>query len=213
KEWSIIGALRYIEPKTEILSIDTINTFKTDLYSLLRSIGEKGYAHEFAKKKARKILTNYDKSFFSADVKRFIDEIELKNEKKEFHTSISRRVTSASTLRALEEHRTDRITIEALRNAINTTSTIEDLRGEIMDGVENGQIVSEAVQESSDLGAQSYDQEGQDLLRNTNTLGKRENTSDAEEERSPKFSETNQHSIFYGGLPNYEEGIKIDPEL
>ncbi|CAI2171278.1 6383_t:CDS:2 [Funneliformis geosporum] len=51
------------------------------------------------------------------------------------------------------------------------------------------------------------------LLRSTNTLGKRENASDAEEERSPKFSESNQHSIFYGGLPNYEEGIKIDPEL
>jgi hypothetical protein len=88
-------------------------------------------------------------------------------------------------------------------------------------------------------------------LRNTNTLGKRENASDAEEERvlkrqynrdryttpppprqplrqsprqsprrpdnliieSPKFSESNQHFIFYGGLPNYEEGIKIDPEL
>ncbi|GBC45840.2 hypothetical protein GLOIN_2v1767342 [Rhizophagus irregularis DAOM 181602=DAOM 197198] len=73
-----------------------------------------------------------------------------------------------------------------------------------MDGVENGQVISEAVQESSDLSAQSYDQEDQDLLRNANTLGKRENASDAEEER---------HSIFYGGLPNYEEGIKIDPEL
>ncbi|CAB5395934.1 unnamed protein product [Rhizophagus irregularis] len=73
-----------------------------------------------------------------------------------------------------------------------------------MDGVENGQVVSEAVQESNDLSAQSYDQEDQDLLRNANTLGKRKNASDAEEE---------QHSIFYGGLPNYEEGIKIDPEL
>ncbi|KAF0408425.1 hypothetical protein F8M41_008504 [Gigaspora margarita] len=80
----------------------------------------------------------------------------------------------------------------------------EDLRGEIMDEVENDQIVSEAVQELSDLGAQSYDQEDQDLLRNTNTLGKRENASDTEEER---------HSIFYGGLPSYEEGIEIDPEL
>lgn len=48
KEWSIINALRYIELKTEILSKDTINTFKTDLYSLLRSISEKGHAHEFA---------------------------------------------------------------------------------------------------------------------------------------------------------------------
>lgn len=72
------------------------------MYSLLQSLSGKCYVHEFAKKKARKILTNYNKSFFSADVKRFIDEIELKNEKKEFHTSISRRVTSASTLRALE---------------------------------------------------------------------------------------------------------------
>ena len=65
-------------------------------------MSDKCYVHELAKKKARKILTNYHKVFFSANVKRFIDEIELKNEKKEFHTSISRRVTSASTLRALE---------------------------------------------------------------------------------------------------------------
>ncbi|CAG8838516.1 30663_t:CDS:2, partial [Racocetra persica] len=162
KEWSVINALRYIEPKTELLSLDTINIFKDDMYSLLCSLSDKCYVHEFAKKKARKILTNYDKSFFSADVKRFIDEIELKNENKAFHTSINRRVTSASTLRALEEHRTDRIAIEDLRNAINT-STIEDLRGEIMEEVENDQIVSEAVQELSDLGAQSYDQEDQDL--------------------------------------------------
>ncbi|CAG8705907.1 3716_t:CDS:2, partial [Dentiscutata heterogama] len=219
-------------PKTELLSLDTINIFKDDMYSLLCSLSNKSYVHEFAKKRARKILANYDKSFFSAD---------------EFHTSISRKVTSASTLMALEEHRTDRIAIENLRNAINTTPTIEydserkheDLRGEIMDEVENDQIVSEAVQELGDLGAQSYDQENQDLSRNTNTLGKRENASDAEEEgvlkkrqynrdryttppprrldnliiESPKFSESNQHSIFYGGLPNYEEGIEIVPEL
>ncbi|KAF0408424.1 hypothetical protein F8M41_008503 [Gigaspora margarita] len=102
KEWSVINALRYIEPKTELLSLDTINIFKDDMYSLLCSLSDKCYVHEFAKKKARKILTNYDKSFFSADVKRFVDEIELKNEKKEFHTLINRRVTSASTLRALE---------------------------------------------------------------------------------------------------------------
>ncbi|CAG8553180.1 5108_t:CDS:10 [Gigaspora margarita] len=189
KEWSIINALRYIEPKTELLSLDTINIFKGDMYSLLCSLSDKCYMHEFAKKK-------------------------------EFHISINRRVTSASTLRTLEEHHTDRIAIKDLRNAINT-STIEydserkhkDLRGDIMDEVENDQTVSEAVQELNDLGVQSYDQEDQDLLQNTNTLGKRENASDTEEERSPKFSESNQHSIFYGGLPSYEEGIEIDPEL
>ncbi|PKK72975.1 hypothetical protein RhiirC2_776584 [Rhizophagus irregularis] len=192
-----------------VVSISDRKKSNRSTYSLSLCLDGKCYVHEFAKKKARKILTNYDKLFFSADIKRFIDEIELKNEKKEFHTSISRR-----------EHRTDRIAIEDLRNATNITSTIEydskrkqDLRGEIMDGVENGQVVSEAVQELSDLSAQSYDQEDQDLLQNTNTLGKRENASDAKEERSPKFLESNQHSIFYGGLPNYEEGIKIDPEL
>src|SRR6266542_5901763 len=101
KEWSVINALRFIESKTEMLSIDTINTFKTDLYSLLRNKSEKGYAHEFDKKKANKLLSKYDRTFSSVDVKRFIDEIELKNEKKEFQTTISRNVTSASTLQAL----------------------------------------------------------------------------------------------------------------
>ncbi|CAG8597002.1 9147_t:CDS:2 [Dentiscutata erythropus] len=151
--------------------------------------------------------------------KRFIDEIELKNEKK----GISHIDKSKSYIR---KYIKGTGAIEDLRNAINT-STIEydserkheDLRGEIMDEVKNDQIVSEAVQELSDL-------------------GKRENASDTEEERvlkrqynrdgyitplprrldnliieSPKFSESNQHSIFYGGLPSYEEGIEIDPEL
>ncbi|CAG8665616.1 4863_t:CDS:10, partial [Funneliformis mosseae] len=65
------------------------------------------------------------------------------------------------------KHHMVRIAIEDLRNATNTTSTIdEDLRGEIMDGVENGQIVSKAVQESSDFNAQTYDQEDQEADNN-----------------------------------------------
>ncbi|CAG8490541.1 2970_t:CDS:10 [Paraglomus occultum] len=174
KEWSIINALRYIESKTELLSSDTINIFKDDMYSLLQSLSDKRYVHEFAKKKAKKILANYDKSFSSGDIKRFIDEIELKNEKKEFQISISRRVTSASTLKALEEHREDRIAIGDMRNAESTTSTVEfdserkyeELAKEIMDRDENGQIVSEAAQESGDFSAQSYDQEDQETNGN-----------------------------------------------
>ncbi|RIA89539.1 hypothetical protein C1645_738560 [Glomus cerebriforme] len=85
-------------------------------YVKMNRDGEKGYTHEFAKKKANKILSNYDGSFSSLDVKRFIDEIALKNEKKEFQTTISRHVASASTLQAIGEYRKSRIAIENMRN-------------------------------------------------------------------------------------------------
>ncbi|CAG8461395.1 7076_t:CDS:2 [Funneliformis caledonium] len=79
-----------------------------DLYSLLRSIDEKGYAHEFAKKKTNKILSNYD----------------------------SRNVTSASTLQALGEHRKARIAIEICatktreEHTVTTTKRFFDERKE-----------------------------------------------------------------------------------
>ncbi|CAG8729698.1 802_t:CDS:2 [Funneliformis caledonium] len=117
KEWSIVNVLRYVEPKTELSEYTINNTLKDDLYSLLQSLGGKCYANEYAKKKAKKLLSNYDKIFSSVAVKRFIDEIELKNEKKEFNVVIRRNVASASTLQALEEHRTARTEIENIRNA------------------------------------------------------------------------------------------------
>jgi hypothetical protein len=42
----------------------------------------------YAKNKANKVLSNYDKSFSSDDVKRFIDEVQLKNERKEFNMAV-----------------------------------------------------------------------------------------------------------------------------
>ena len=48
------------------------------------------------------MLSSFDKSFFSADVKHFIDELKLKHEKREYHTAICRKITSANTLQTLE---------------------------------------------------------------------------------------------------------------
>ena len=49
--------------------------------------------------KKAKISTGFDRSFYSADVadvKYSINKLELKNEKREFHTTVCRNVTATS---------------------------------------------------------------------------------------------------------------------
>ncbi|CAG8676072.1 1126_t:CDS:1, partial [Funneliformis mosseae] len=54
------------------------------------------------KNRARKILINFDKIFSSADIRNFIDELELVDERREFHLTMHQNVISANTLQALE---------------------------------------------------------------------------------------------------------------
>ena len=103
KDWTIIAVLEHTASKFE-LSIDTFQILKGDFYSVLLSISESKslHIHQNAKNKAKKILTGFNGSFSSADVKHFIDKLELKNERREFHTTVCRNVTVASTLQALK---------------------------------------------------------------------------------------------------------------
>jgi len=103
KDWSIIAILEHTASKFE-LSMDTFKILKADLYSVLSSLSESKnlHIHQNAKNRAKKILTGFDKSFSSTDVQHFIDKLELKDEKREFHTTVCRNVTSASTLQAIE---------------------------------------------------------------------------------------------------------------
>ena len=103
KDWSIIAILEYIKSKSQI-NADMIEIVKGEIYSVLQSFRDTHnvHVHENAKNKARRLLTNFDKSFVSADVKFFIDELELRNERREFHITVCRNVTSANTLQALE---------------------------------------------------------------------------------------------------------------
>ncbi|RHZ84226.1 hypothetical protein Glove_84g176 [Diversispora epigaea] len=117
KDWTIIGILKYIESKSQ-MSTDIIETLKTEIYSALQNFRDSHniHIHENAKNKARKFLTSFDKLFSSANVNNFIDELELKDEKREFHLTVRRNVTSSNTLQALEEHRSTRKEIEEIRN-------------------------------------------------------------------------------------------------
>ncbi|CAJ0831215.1 16186_t:CDS:2, partial [Entrophospora sp. SA101] len=110
KEWLIIVILQYTASKSE-LSRDTIDILKTDSYSVLWN-----------------------------DVKHFIDEVQLKNERKEFNIAVCQNVTSANTLQTLKEHCVAKIEIEDIRNVdVNevTVSTENECerRGDKHDGI------------------------------------------------------------------------------
>ncbi|CAG8769272.1 15_t:CDS:2 [Dentiscutata erythropus] len=98
--WSVVKLLEYVESKSDI-SDDVFETLKEEIRSMLLSYKSSCNTNENAKNKAGKILSSFDKSFSSTDVKQFIDRLKLKGDKREFHTTVCRNVASASTLQAL----------------------------------------------------------------------------------------------------------------
>ncbi|CAG8743117.1 6639_t:CDS:2, partial [Acaulospora morrowiae] len=100
------------------LSSDLFETLKEDVYSVLQKFGDRQNinSHENAKKRARKLLSSFDKTCSSTGVRRFIDGLKLRDEEIEFRTTLFRKITSSNTLQALEEHRVVRTLIEDIRN-------------------------------------------------------------------------------------------------
>jgi hypothetical protein len=103
KDWSIISLLKYIDSKYE-LSAELIETVKAEIYSVLRSFSDdiNINLHGNAKKRAKKLLSNFDKLFSSADVDHFINELKLKEERREYLLALNRKITSTNSLQTLE---------------------------------------------------------------------------------------------------------------
>ncbi|CAG8678519.1 3989_t:CDS:2 [Funneliformis caledonium] len=129
KDWSIVSLLQYVEAKSE-LSADMIETLKSEIYSVLRSFSDPNSInlHENAKKRAWKLLSEFDKAFSSTVVKIFIEGLKLQDERKESLTAFSRKITSIDALRSLEEQRMAKVLIEIMRKeeVRGSTSTIDD---------------------------------------------------------------------------------------
>jgi len=104
KDWKIISILEHVKLKSNNISVDIIETLKTEINAVLQSIrdSQNVHIHENTKNKARKFLSCFDKLFSSVDVKNFIDELELANERREFLTTVLRNVASANTLQTLK---------------------------------------------------------------------------------------------------------------
>ena len=77
------------------LSVDTIEDFKEELYTMLRKYDGKCNVHANAKKKVSKLLSNFNTSFSSAEVRQLINNLELNEE-------VSMNVTSAYTVEVLK---------------------------------------------------------------------------------------------------------------
>ena len=103
KDWSIISLLKYVKSKS-VLFFDNIRILKIEIYSVLWSFSELHNInfHENVKKRAWKILSEFDKAFSSVIVKNFIDELKLKDEKKEFLIVWSYKITLINALQSLK---------------------------------------------------------------------------------------------------------------
>ncbi|CAG8832693.1 9875_t:CDS:2, partial [Gigaspora margarita] len=86
----------------------TLNDFKEDLYSILSSYQDKCNVHVNAKNKASKILSNFDSSFSTAEVKQFIKNLE-------YHEEARINVTSTYTATVLRDQQENQIFIDQLR--------------------------------------------------------------------------------------------------
>lgn len=96
KDWSILGILEFARSNSNPkLSVATINDFKDDLYTILRSYAKKCNIHTYTRNRATKILSNFNSSFSTAEVKQFIKDLE-------YHEEVRLNVTSTYTATALK---------------------------------------------------------------------------------------------------------------
>ncbi|RHZ58197.1 hypothetical protein Glove_375g6 [Diversispora epigaea] len=81
KNWTLFRILEFAQSKLNPkLSVATIDDFKKDLHKILRKFQDKCNVHVNAKNKASKILSNFDSSFSTAEVKQFINDLEYHEE-------------------------------------------------------------------------------------------------------------------------------------
>ncbi|GES83370.1 hypothetical protein GLOIN_2v221147 [Rhizophagus clarus] len=113
KEWSVVGLLKFARPK---LSVDTIEEFKEDLHAILRKYSDKCNVHSYAKNKTKKILNNFNTSFSTVEVRKFINDLEL-------HAEMRVNVTSAYTIEVLKDQQQNREIINQLRTNENSKET------------------------------------------------------------------------------------------
>lgn len=84
--------LKSARPK---LSVDTIEDFKDELYAILQRYNDKVNVHANARKKVKKLLDNFNSSFSSVEMRKFVYELE-------YHEEVRVNVTSAYTVEVLK---------------------------------------------------------------------------------------------------------------
>ncbi|CAB4391079.1 unnamed protein product [Rhizophagus irregularis] len=107
--------LKFARPK---LSVDTIEDFKDELYAILQRYNDKVNVHANARKKVKKLLDNFNSSFSSVEMRKFVYELE-------YHEEVRVNVTSAYTVELLKDQRENQERINQLRR--NTKHILEYL--------------------------------------------------------------------------------------
>ncbi|CAB4409154.1 unnamed protein product [Rhizophagus irregularis] len=80
EHWPIISILKYTKSKCRLYS-DSINDLKSNIYASLRSYRENDN-HVNVNNKLNKIITDFEKSFSTAEVKEFIDKLQEEQEER-----------------------------------------------------------------------------------------------------------------------------------
>ncbi|RHZ44068.1 hypothetical protein Glove_767g15 [Diversispora epigaea] len=108
KDWSILGILEFLRSNSK-LSVPTIDDLKEDLYAILQSYRDKANIHVYTKNKVTKILSNFDSTFNTAEVKQFIKDLEFREEARI-------NVTSTYTATVLKDQQKSQQLIDQLRH-------------------------------------------------------------------------------------------------
>ncbi|POG80749.1 hypothetical protein GLOIN_2v221147 [Rhizophagus irregularis DAOM 181602=DAOM 197198] len=89
-------------------TLNTIEDFKDELYAILQRYNDKVNVHASARKKVKKLLDNFNSSFSSVEMRKFVYELE-------YHEEMRVNVTSAYTVEVIKDQRENQERINQLR--------------------------------------------------------------------------------------------------
>ncbi|CAJ0886045.1 2784_t:CDS:10 [Entrophospora sp. SA101] len=115
RHWSIISILEYTKSKCQ-LYVDSINVLRDNIYVSLQRYKESRDNHINVTNKLSKILSDFEKSFSTAEVKEFIVKLQKEQGEHDFDMALQFNVTSASTVKALKGYRTNQMLINELKD-------------------------------------------------------------------------------------------------
>ncbi|RUS14946.1 hypothetical protein BC937DRAFT_93121 [Endogone sp. FLAS-F59071] len=103
-EWSILSILKHMESKEKIY-VDDVGSLKDAIYTMFRHYKSRKNIQQRVNGKLGKLLDNYDVSFGTPKVKRFLNDLRIREEEDDLQVSVRRNMTATYTVEALKDHR------------------------------------------------------------------------------------------------------------
>ncbi|RUS15490.1 hypothetical protein BC937DRAFT_92381 [Endogone sp. FLAS-F59071] len=94
-EWSILSILKYTESKEKIY-VDDVGSLKDAIYTMFRHYKSRKNIQQRVNGKLGKLLDNYDVSFGTPKVKRFLNDLRIREEEDDLQVSFEIRDLNVS---------------------------------------------------------------------------------------------------------------------